>query len=250
MKEKLRLVTDLQAKAGQLAALGFSQTFIQDIISQGPQAGSAMADSILASSPETIGEIKGLYGKIQDTSENGMVKLADQMYEGMGLATSELAKEYAQISIDLKQALDKNSTELTDALAKNQKDLQDSLFDAQTAYNEAIDALEKDTKAKLATLQQELKDVAATLRELSGAKAGIAALAASPAAPILTGTGSLGLANKSTGDLTINNNTTINGVNLADPAAAANELEKRARFGGTQALSAGKFRQMEMQGVM
>jgi vacuolar-type H+-ATPase subunit H len=241
LKEKFRLITDLQAKAGALASKGFSQTFIQDIISQGPQAGSAMADSILNSTPETIDEIKALYGKVQDVSENGMVKLADQMYEGMGLATSDLAKEYVQIGVDLKEALDKNSIELNDALASNQKELQDALLAAQTAYNEAIDKLEKDTKDKLASLQTELAKTAETIRQLSGAKAAVSALSSSPAAPIIAGTYGLGLAAKSSGSLVITNNTTVNGTNLADPAAAADELERRTRFGATQSLTTAQF---------
>lgn len=258
LKEKYRLVSELQAKAGQLAAKGFSQTFIQDIISQGPQAGSAMADQILNSTPETIAEIKALYGKVQDVSENGMSKLADQMYEGMGFATKELADEYAQIGTDLfaalsenskalDVALDENSKALTEALAENQKELQDSLLAAQTAYNEAIDALEKDTKDKLATLQAELKKTVQTIKELTSAKAAVAALAASPASPILSGTQSLGLAEKST--IIFNNNTTVNGTNLADPAAAADEVEKIARFGSTQALSS-KISRYERMGIM
>lgn len=259
LQEKYRLISQLQAKAGQLAAKGFSQTFIQDIISQGPQAGSAMADQILNSTPETIAEIQALYRSVQDVSENGMVKLADQMYEGMGFATKELATEYAQIGSDLFTALsenskaldaaiEENSKALTEALSENQKELQDSLLAAQTAYNEAIDALEKDTKDKLTTLQAELKKTVETIKELAGAKKAISALSASPAAPIIAGTQGLGLADKST--VVINNNTTVNGTNLADPAAAAREVENLARFGGTQSLYAGKFRQLERAGVV
>jgi hypothetical protein len=238
MKDKYAKVLELQKKAGELASQGFSQTFIQEVISQGPDAGTAMANSILSSSPETIGEIKSLYGKIQDVSENGMGKLADQMYDSMGFATNELAKEYAQIGTDLQIALAKNSTALADALAKNQTDLQDALLEAQTAYNDAIDALEKDTKDKLATLQDELKKTADQIKELSGAKAAAAALAGSSAAPILAGTSSLGLANKSTGSLVINNNVSVTGTNLADPKASADEVENLFRFGATQSLGA------------
>jgi hypothetical protein len=164
----------------------------------------------------------------------------------MGLATQALVKEYEQVNKDLGAALTKNSLALTEALAKNQTELQDALLAAQTAYNDAIDQLEKDTKKKLAELQADLAKTAETIRQLSGAKAAIAALSAAPAAPILAGTGSLGLQGKSTGDLIINNNTTVNGTNLADPAAAANELEKITRFGGTQSLglSYAKIRQM------
>lgn len=241
MKDKYAKIIELQKKAGELASLGFSQTFVQQVIAQGPDAGTAMATSILSSSPETIGEIKDLYGKINDVSENGMTKLADQMYSGMGLATSELAKEYAQIGVDLQEALAKNATELADSLAENQKNLQDALIEAQTAYNDAIDALEKDTMDKLATLQAELKKTAETIKQLSGAKAGAAALAGSPSAPILAGTQGLGLAAMSAGNLVINNNTTVNGTNLADPQASADAVANAMRFGSTQSLTTAQF---------
>lgn len=261
LKEKYRLISELQSKAGALASKGFSQTFIQDIVSQGPEAGSAMADAILNSTPEAIEEIKSLYGRVQDISQNGMNKLADQMYEGMGFATSELATEYAQIGIDLSKALTENSNALDnaleenakalkEALADNQKELQDALLAAQTAYNDAITELEKDTRDKLADLQADLKKTAETIKQLSGAKAAIAALSASPAAPILAGTTPLGLAPQSTGDLIINNNTTVNGTNLADPAAAAKEIENLTRFGATQGLYSGKFAMYERAGII
>jgi hypothetical protein len=248
MKAKYDQIVTLQKKAGELASLGFSQTFIQEVIAQGPDAGTAMANSILSSSPETIGEIKSLYGKIETVSETGMVKLADQMYEGMGLATSALVKEYEQVNKDFAKALSDNQAELTEALAQNQKELEDSLLDAQLAYNDAIDQIEKDTQEKLASLQKALADTAATIRELAGAKASVAALAKSPAAPILAGTNSLGLANKSSGSLVINNNTTVNGTNLADPQSTADAVSNAMRFGSTQSISPGKLRLLE-QGV-
>jgi hypothetical protein len=249
MKDKYAKILELQKKAGELASAGFSQTFIQEVISQGPDAGTAMANSILSASPETIGEIKSLYGKIQDVSENGMGKLADQMYDSMGFATSELAKEYAQIGTDLQLALAKNSAALADALAKNQTDLQDALLEAQIAYNDAIDALEKDTKDKLATLQDELKKTADQIKELAGAKAAAGALAGSKAAPILAGTQGLGLAAKSEGSLVINNNVSVTGTNLADPEANAVEIENLFRFGATQSLNR-RGNKYEQFGVM
>jgi len=250
LKEKYRLILDLQKKAGALASAGFSQTFIQEIISQGPQAGSAMADTILNSAPSTISEIKSLYDSIQTTSENGMNNLADQMYDGMGLATNALVKEYEQVNVDLQASLAKNAEALTEALTNNQKDLQDALLAAQTAYNDAIDALEKDTKDKLQTLQDELKKTADTIKELSGAKAAVNALGSSPAAPILAGTGGLGLQDKSTGTLIINNNNTVNGTNLADPQATVDAMANASRFGSGQSLNVGKYRMLERMGIL
>jgi hypothetical protein len=239
MKEKFAAVKRLQEQAGALASAGFSQTFIQEIISQGPELGGSMADALLNATPETKGQLQELYAGLQDVSKHGLDKLAEQMSTSTSFATEELMNEYLKIGEDLDKALVRNSQELADALAKNQAELQGALLEAQNAYNEAIAALEKDTREKLATLQEELRKTALQIKELAGAKAAAAALAGSPSAPILAGTQGLGLADLSTGDLIINNNTTVNGTNLADPQASADAIALALRFGSTQSLAKG-----------
>jgi hypothetical protein len=244
MKEKYAAIGKLQKAAGALASAGFTQTFIQDVVSQGPEAGNAMADAILSSSPETISEMQTLFMGIEDVSKNGLNKLAEQMSTSTSFATQELLEEYENVGIELKNTLTKNSTDLAEALANNQKELQDSLLAAQTAYNDAIDKLEKETRDKLAALQEKLRETAETLRQLSGAKAAVDALAAAPAAPILAGTSSLGLAPKSSGSLVINNNTTVNGTNLTDPQTTANTVSNAMRFGAPQGLGLSVYRRV------
>jgi hypothetical protein len=241
MKEKFAAVKKLQEQAGALASAGFSQTFIQEVISQGPELGGSMADALLNATPETKGQLQELYAGLQDVSKHGLDKLAEQMSTSTSFATEELLNEYVKIGEDLDKALVRNSQELADALTKNQNELQDALFEAQSAYNEAIDALEKDTREKLAKLQEELRKTALQIKELAGAKAAAGALAGSSAAPILAGTQGLGLAAMSTGDLIINNNTTVNGTNLADPQASANAVADAMRFGSTQSLTTAQF---------
>ena len=242
LKEKYAAIAKLQQAAGALASAGFTQTFIQDIVSQGPEAGNAMAQAILSSTPESISEMQNLYMGIEDVSKNGLDALAEQMSTSTSFATQELVDEYEQVGIELKNALAKNTTDLADALSNNQKELQDALLAAQTAYNEAIDSLEKDTKDKLASLQEELRQTAETIRQLSGAKAAVTALSQSPAAPIIAGTSSLGLANKQGGTVVINNNTTVNGTNLTDPQATADTVGNAVRFGMPQGLGLSVYR--------
>lgn len=237
MKAKLAAVLQLQKNAGALASQGFSQTFIQDVVSQGPDAGNAMANAILSATPETITEMKDLYGQIQTVSETGMNALAEQMSTDSTLATSALTKEYANVSVELQKALTKNSNELADSLAKNQKELQDALIAAQTAYNEAIDSLNKDTMDKLATLQDELKKTAETIAALSGAKAGVAALAASPAAPYLAGTATIQpvISTPSVGNnLNITQNIT---TTSQDPAAVTSATIAAIKYGSPAYIS-------------
>jgi hypothetical protein len=249
LKEKYAAIAKLQKAAGALASAGFTQTFIQDVVSQGPEAGNAMAEAILKSSPESISEMQNLFMGIEDISKNGLNQLAEQMSTSTSFATQELLEEYENVGIELKNALTKNSTDLAEALSNNQKEFQDSLLAAQTAYNDAIDKLEKDTKDKLVSLQDKLRETAETLRQLAGAKAGAGALAGSPAAPILAGTGSLGLAGKSSGSLVINNTTNISGTNLADPQSTANTVSDAMRFGSTQGLATRKYKFDAMEAI-
>jgi hypothetical protein len=306
LKTKLQGAKTLADNAAKLAAQGYSQTFIQQIVAQGAGIGNQMADAILNSSPAAQDELKTLYSDIESISENGVSALADTMYKGMGLANSTLRDEYAQVGKDLAaalqkaadvftEALAKNSTDLTEELKKNsddllqrlqentdelnkaleennkdlastladiQESLHEALFDAQETYNEAIADLEKDTKKKLAELQSELKKTADIIKELAGAKAAAAVLAASPAASILanvepvlnTNAGSIynagmrptlgggyqgynaemAYAMSSAGRTTFVSN--ITGYNLSDPQANATAMANGFRFGQTQAI--------------
>lgn len=249
LKEKYEKIMILQKRAGELANKGFSQLFIQDVISQGTDAGTAMADQILASTPETITEMKTLFNKIQDVSQNGMDNLADQIYSGLGLATQALKEEYAQVSVDLHNSLLKNSEELAAALTKNKEDLsdallkiqtgfQDSLLEAEQAYNEAIDRLAKDTKDKLVALQDELKKVAELMKQLGQGNLAVQTMANSPGAGYLAGTKSDNslFGPSSTGSVT-NFTSNITGVNLSNPQATADAMANGFRFGQAQSLT-------------
>jgi len=247
LKEKYAAIAKLQRSAGALASAGFTQTFIQDVVSQGPEAGNAMAEAILQSTPEAISEMQNLFIGIESISKNGLNTLAEQMSTSTSFATQELLDEYENVGVELKNLLTKNTNDLTDALATNQQELQDALLAAQTAYKDAIDKLEKDTKDKLATLQDELRTTAETIRQLSGAKAAAGALAASPAAPILANTSNLGLAGQSSGTVIINNNANVSGINLTDPQATATTVSNAMRFGSTQGITTLRYRPDEME---
>ena len=150
LQEKLQEIQQLQQDAGKLAAAGYSQSFIQEVLAQGPQVGDQMAQSLLSSSPETQASIQSLYGQIQDTSQSGLDTLATQMNSGAQLATKNLMDQYAQVDVTLQQEL-----------AKNAASLQASLATENAAYAQALDAATdahtKATDAATATLNAALK---------------------------------------------------------------------------------------------
>ena len=147
LKEQLTGAQDLAKNASALAAQGFSQNFIQQVVSQGPLIGNQMAQAILTATPEASSQLKDLYGKIQDVSENGVNSLANQMSTGTSLATTALTNEYAQVAIDLQKTLATNSVTLNK-----------SLTDAQKTFDTAIAANIKDRSDKITEANKSLTD--------------------------------------------------------------------------------------------
>ena len=297
LKDQLAGAKQLASDAAALAAQGYSQTFIQQVVAQGPQVGDQMAQAILNATPDTTNQLQSLYGQLQDTSQTGVTALANQMSTGTSLATQALTDQYAQVNVDLQQALADNQTALSTALTAEQKNLNDqlaaqqksytdtmtsaqhtlndaiesanqsftdgladakqtqnnalqdmtttlnntladanttlqkALTDSATTFNGQVTALQTDTMNKLSALQTKLATVAAAIAKISGASAGVGALASSPAAPFLAGTSTLPTTSTGTTNTDNSVNVTINGVGLADSQAAADAVVAAARLG-------------------
>ncbi len=147
LKSKLKAARDLVANAGSLASAGFSQTFIEQVVSQGPDAGNAMAKAILAATPESQAELQALFAESETTAAHGMDNLANTMYEKQGLATEALRNLYSQAEKDLVIAL---ATEET--LYKEKQ------VEIQTAFDEGMAAAKVTRDEAMAAAQQELQN--------------------------------------------------------------------------------------------
>ena len=178
LQTQLAQIQQLQEDAGKLAAQGYSQSFIQEVLAQGPQVGDQMAQSVLNAAPDTANSIKTLYDQIQTTSQSGLDSLATQMNNGTQLATKALTDQYAQVSVDMQNQLDTNTAQLTDALAKEnqsfndsltkaQQVLTDALTSAQDSYNKAIQAISDSSMKQLDALDTKLIAVAGSLKALA-----------------------------------------------------------------------------------
>ena len=161
LKDKLKEIQQLQQDAGQLAAAGYSQSFIQEVLAQGPQVGDQMAQSLLGAAPETQASIQSLYGQIQTISETGLDTLGAQMNSGAKLATQNLMDQYAQVNVALQQDLAKNSADLQTALAKENDTYKAALENATDAQNQAAAAAELSLNKALATAQLRLTEAQA-----------------------------------------------------------------------------------------
>jgi len=171
--------------------MGYSQTFIEEVVKQGPEAGNKIAEALKAASPDATKELQSLYGQVEKVSETGLDALAQTMNAGGKLATQELMDAYKQVSVDLKESLAVVNTEMNEALAEANaayseavteaetvrkdklkeanKDLTEALANAKTAYNEAIaDANKALTEARERAqkdLDEGLAEAAKTLQE-------------------------------------------------------------------------------------
>ena len=161
MQAQLDQVLKLQKDAGDLAAQGYSQAFIDQVIAKGPDVGDQMAQAVLNATPETASQIKDLYGKIEDVSNNGLTALATQMNSGAKLATQALIDQYKQVGVDLQVSLSDNQAQLTAAIAGETATYTKALASAAADNAKAIAAADKTLTDALAAEHQRLLDAKA-----------------------------------------------------------------------------------------
>lgn len=118
LKNKLAAAKELQANAAALAGMGYSQTFIEEVVKNGPEAGNKIAQALKEASPDATKELQNLYGQVENISEHGMDALAKTMNEGGKLATSELMESFNQVATDLKESLSVVDQEMKASLAE------------------------------------------------------------------------------------------------------------------------------------
>jgi hypothetical protein len=161
LKDKLKSAQELQANAAALAGMGYSQTFIEQIVSQGPAIGNEMAQALKAASPETNKEIQDLFKDVDDISKYGMDQLAETMNAGGNLATKELKDAYDQVAIDLKASLVKVNIELMTALAEENANYKDAMTEASIDRAEAMADAVKTYTESMADIKQRFDDTLA-----------------------------------------------------------------------------------------
>lgn len=184
LKNKLDAAQKLQKNAAVLAGMGYSQTFIEQVVKEGPEAGNAIAEALKAASPQATKELQSLYAQVETVSETGLDSLAQTLNAGGNLATRELRAAYAQVAIDLQADLKKLNADLlaataeaiadyNAAIAKAKADrdkasaesfaaLTEALDEAKAAYDEAIAEAEAALdKARLKAEEERTKQLAA-----------------------------------------------------------------------------------------
>lgn len=155
----------LAGQAAQLAGLGFSQTFIQEVIALGPDVGGELAKTIINSTPESITQLQQYWNRLQSVSTTGVDKIAQQLNSGLTLATAELTAQLAKVG-----------TDLTSTLTKLQTDLTASLADAFDDYSEALDAINNRTAQQISAIDSQISTLQGRIAQLQAALAQLANL--------------------------------------------------------------------------
>jgi hypothetical protein len=167
MQDHLASIQQLQNDAGKLAGLGYTQTFIDQVVAQGPKIGDQLAQALMAADPATTGSLQDLYANIQNTSAHGLDQLATDMNQGGQLATEQLTASYAKVGTDLQVQLDKITSDSKDAEAQIQTDLQTTLTqlakDRDKSMADALQSYQNQMADMNTSYQNQLADAAQSL---------------------------------------------------------------------------------------
>jgi hypothetical protein len=134
LRDRLSASKTLLANASELAALGFKQTFIEQVLETGTETGNALAGAILDASPETQSELKALFGELETVSETGADALAKNIYDKFKLATIELAAQSETINDQLNLALIEQNKLLLRSLGDAAYAFQTQVSDIKTQF--------------------------------------------------------------------------------------------------------------------
>jgi LysM repeat protein len=130
--------------AAKLSGLGFTQTFIEQVIAQGPDVGHELAQTILNSTPESIQQLQGYWLALEEQSQHGVDAIAKQMNSGIVLATEELTAQLAQVGKDLTENLAGMVAELAESTAIAVQEYKDALQEIRDATAKTVAQIDAD----------------------------------------------------------------------------------------------------------
>ncbi len=161
---KANVLADDVAK---LSGLGFTQTFIEQVVAQGPDVGHKLAQTILNSTPESVKKLQDYWLALEKQSQHGVDNVAEKLNSTMTLATEELTAQLAQVGKDLNDQLAVYATELTQATAK-----------AVETYNSQLKQIRDETTATIAQIDGQINALNAKIAQMRAALAALANLQA------------------------------------------------------------------------
>jgi len=160
---QLNKANTLADDAAKLSGLGFTQTFIEQVVAQGPDVGHKLAQTIINSTPESVKQLQEYWLALEKQSQHGVDSVAEKLNSTMVLATEELTAQLAQVGKDLNDQLAVYATELTAATAK-----------AVATYNEQLKQIRDETAATIAQIDAQISALYSKIAQMRAALAALA----------------------------------------------------------------------------
>ena len=157
----------LAADAATLAAMGFSQTFIEEVVAQGPDVGHQLAQTIIKSTPDSVRQMQQYWNELQKTSLHGVDGVAQTLNVGMNLATEDMMAQLATIN-----------DELTAQLLQADTKLKDGLAEALNTFNDSMKEMKDQLAATLLDIDNQIAQLRAKIDMMKAALAAVTTLAA------------------------------------------------------------------------
>lgn len=179
LSDKLTASRNLLSNAAQLASEGFSQTFIEQVVSAGTETGNELASAILQSTPETQAELRSLFTALEIESSQGMDSLAEQIHTRQGLATRELKNLYETTQTELAQAMIDQQSILESSLDTANRTFIDSVTSIKSALADQL----ADMKGQFGGMEKTIDQFIKKLNELIAKNREAAQLPVSAGAP-------------------------------------------------------------------
>jgi hypothetical protein len=130
------------SNSAELASQGFSQTFIEQVVSAGTETGNELASAILNSTPDVQRELQSLFSALEIESNQGMDALAESIYERQGLATQALKDLYATTTMEQAEAMLEQQAILDSALVEANDKFLESVVEIKNALKEQLSEME------------------------------------------------------------------------------------------------------------
>lgn len=165
LQTKLGATRLLAQNASRLASLGFTQTFIEQVVSQGPEIGNQLSASILNATPETVSQLQSTFNSLEDTSESALDRLGATFNDGVSFATADLANAYYESTQTTKMALEEQVKNFADTQAEIIKTFNDAMGEAEKERDETIAELNKSLIEALAELQKNYNESLADINK-------------------------------------------------------------------------------------
>lgn len=247
-KALLSASTDTQSELKDLYSQvnTLSETGLDQLAATMNSGGKLATSQLMAAFQQVAVDVNESILEINADLKKSLAQANADYLEKMADSKAILDEALAAADAALADANKATMDEFNKAMKENAEALAEALKEIQTDYDDAIAAIAASTKEKLAELQKDLAAAAEALKKLGETKAAAAALANSPAltyeAPTIktdaSASKTIALTDAANTARVANYfNTTVTGVNMSDPNAAARVVDNTLRFGAPQSLT-------------